>query len=324
MNFHPLTELFPLIEGDEFHDLAVDITENGLREPIVLFKGAVLDGRNRYRACADCGVKPTFVDYTGDDPLAFVLSKNLRRRHLDASQRAMVAAKLTTWKNGANQHTEGSANLQTIGKAARRLNVSPRSVASAKTVQEAGVPELQAAVDAGEISVAAAELVARMPIRDQRKIVAKGRDEILRAAATIRAWDSAKRREDTEQEGERQAEGRERRLRTAPPWVFEPHQGQRVVRTYEEMVDALVDRRRQLGWTQEVLDDRAGFQIGYAAKLENWRGPQGRVAGSVTMPLWFEALALGFIPIAFNATGSAISRPPMEPTDLARRIPNEA
>ena len=45
MNFHPLADLFPLVEGDEFAGLVEDIRANGLLTPIVLFEGQVLDGR---------------------------------------------------------------------------------------------------------------------------------------------------------------------------------------------------------------------------------------------------------------------------------------
>ena len=94
--FHPLANIFPQVEGPEFADLVADIREHGLYDPIVMFEDRVLDGRNRLRACEVAGVEPVFTVYTGDDPAAFVVKINLHRRHLDESQRAMVAVKLAT------------------------------------------------------------------------------------------------------------------------------------------------------------------------------------------------------------------------------------
>ena len=92
--FHPLADIFPSIIGNEFDALVADIRDNGLREPIVLFDGQILDGRNRYRACEQAGVEPRFETYDGADPAGFVVSLNLRRRHLNEGQRSAVAAKL--------------------------------------------------------------------------------------------------------------------------------------------------------------------------------------------------------------------------------------
>jgi hypothetical protein len=66
----------------------------------------ILDGRNRYNACKMAGVEPHFEDF-GDvaDPLAAVVSLNLQRRHLDPSQRALIAAKLATMRRGDNPVT---------------------------------------------------------------------------------------------------------------------------------------------------------------------------------------------------------------------------
>src|SRR5262249_19349825 len=94
LEFHPLAHIFPLVEGAEFDELVADIRNLGLNEQIVVFKEKFLDGRTRYRACLAVGIDPTSTAYTGDDPISYVISLNLRRRHLDESQRAMVAAKL--------------------------------------------------------------------------------------------------------------------------------------------------------------------------------------------------------------------------------------
>ena len=92
--FHPLCELFPLMEADDLQKLADDIKVNGQQEPITLFEGKVLDGRNRYKACELLRIKPNFTDYTGKDPRAFVVTMNIRRRHLSAEQKRDLIAKL--------------------------------------------------------------------------------------------------------------------------------------------------------------------------------------------------------------------------------------
>jgi N6-adenosine-specific RNA methylase IME4 len=183
--FHPLSSLFPLMEGEDFTALVADIRKQGLLEPVVLFDSKILDGRNRYRACLDAGVEPTFSTYEGNDPLGYVISLNLQRRHLDESQRAMVAAKLATLKRGDNQHSPIGETSQ--AKAADLLNVGKRSVERAAAVRDHGSPELVHAVEQGRVAVSVAADIATQPIDQQREIVARGEGEILRAAAEIRA-----------------------------------------------------------------------------------------------------------------------------------------
>src|SRR5262249_1972605 len=181
---HPLANIFPQVEGPEFADLVADIREHGLYDPIVMFEDRVLDGRSRLRACKVAGVEPVFTVYTGDDPVAFVVRINLHRRHLDESQRAMVAVKLAMLlRAGDNPHSEGPP----IGRSSELLNVGERSVARAREVQEHGTPELVHAVERGAVSVSAAADVATLSTQEQREIVARGEREILRASQDIRA-----------------------------------------------------------------------------------------------------------------------------------------
>ena len=77
MKPHPYADVLPLLEGKALADLTADVKTNGLREPIVLFAGMILDGRNRWNACKAAGVEPRFVDYQGNDPLALVISMNV-------------------------------------------------------------------------------------------------------------------------------------------------------------------------------------------------------------------------------------------------------
>jgi N6-adenosine-specific RNA methylase IME4/ParB-like chromosome segregation protein Spo0J len=191
VEFHPLADLFPLLEGEDFDGLVADIKANGLNEVITTHEGMILDGRNRYRACLAAGVEPLFVRYNGDDPLGYVISANLRRRHLDESQRAMVAAKLANLRDG--QRSDLVEGLP-IGRASALLNVGERTVARAREVQEHGAPELVSAVERGDVSVSAAADIATRPIGEQREIVARGKREILEVAKAIRADEATRRR----------------------------------------------------------------------------------------------------------------------------------
>lgn len=94
LSVHPVADLFPMLADDELKDLAIDIAERGLLQPIVLdTEGRILDGRNRHAACAIAGVEPTFTTYDGDDPDGYALSVNIARRHLTKGQQGMVIAK---------------------------------------------------------------------------------------------------------------------------------------------------------------------------------------------------------------------------------------
>jgi hypothetical protein len=104
-DIHPLAELFPSLEGDAFDALVADIKANGLHNCITLYDGKVLDGQNRLRACEAAGVEPLFDQYDGDDPLGFVMSMNVARRHLSVEQRSEVIRKLRElpqWREASN------------------------------------------------------------------------------------------------------------------------------------------------------------------------------------------------------------------------------
>lgn len=202
LEFHPLANLFPLIEGAAFDELVADVKANGLREPIVMFElgNQILDGRNRFRAAVAAGViDEDDIDYVtdggtpvkkftrffthgGGDPLAWVLSKNLHRRHLTDSQRSIIAADIANLKQGRpsewNRPREGedkSANWRdsevSIPDAAEMLNVSERSVQRGRQVVEHAAPEVVESVRRGDIAISAAANLSELPVSQQLEIL---------------------------------------------------------------------------------------------------------------------------------------------------------
>lgn len=189
---HPLANAFPLLNDEDFEALAHDILMNGLNEDIVLHEEKVLDGRNRYRACIKTGVSPKFLIYSGTSPVQFVLSKNLCRRNLTASQRAVAAVELlpllereakqrqdqTTrlqrdetgrltsapvpekipgLDNEAKENnSDGNRNTEAREHAAKTMGVNPHYISDAKRIKDSD-PELFEQVKNGKVTISAAK-----------------------------------------------------------------------------------------------------------------------------------------------------------------------
>lgn len=238
VTFHPLADIFPWLEGAANDALREDIRQNGIREPVVFLDGAILDGRNRYQCARDLGIAYPRREFGSDpldgtDPLAFVISLNLTRRHLSESQRASVAAKLANL--GQGRPADKGANLPllpaepeapavTVAAAAEMLNVSERSVKSARKVQDKGAPELVAALDAGKVAVSTAAEIAELPKAEQAEVVARGEAEILAAAKKIRETRAEVRRAELAEVRSREvpkADGTYDVIVLDPPWPME-------------------------------------------------------------------------------------------------------
>lgn len=152
---HPLCTLFPRVDGAEFDALVSDIRANGLRQPIVLHGGMILDGGNRYRACQKAGVEPEFIDFDGDNIVSFVLSANLHRRHLSAGQQAAIVASAQDWAKAqtvGNPQFGNVTGLDTVASRQAQSGASDKTQRMADKVAKAN-PDLAKKVAHGEVSL---------------------------------------------------------------------------------------------------------------------------------------------------------------------------
>lgn len=166
---HQLAAMFPLLAGNtpEFNALVADIKANGLLEPVVLTDdGLVLDGRNRLRACKKAGVEPTFVVYSSGDPWAFVISRNIQRRHLNAGQRAIIVTRALL----SNDHEPLYRNTD-LDRTAKLAGVSRPSISQAKKLLENNNSALIQEVEKGDRSLSSAydEILAEEKNRQQER-----------------------------------------------------------------------------------------------------------------------------------------------------------
>jgi N6-adenosine-specific RNA methylase IME4 len=195
---HPFAGLFPLLSETELGELGIDIAANGQRDAIILHREMVLDGRNRYRACLLKGIAPRFETFTGtnDEALDFVVSKNVYRRHLSSSQRAMAMADYEEYRHGGKRRNLvfQDANLQleigdpakpaaTRAELAERGHVSERLIASGAVVRDQGISELNDAVRDGNLAISAAAMIARLPREEQVKLLRESAPAAVKAAA---------------------------------------------------------------------------------------------------------------------------------------------
>lgn len=133
---HPAADIFPMLSDEELDDLAADIKANGLLQPIVVSKvndeWMLIDGRNRREACRRAKVQPgpdQLVGLNGADPVSYVLSANVHRRHLNAGQKAMAVAMIRPEpaKGGRGQKSplNGEFSHQYLSRARAVLRHSP-------------------------------------------------------------------------------------------------------------------------------------------------------------------------------------------------------
>lgn len=165
---HPVADIFPMLDDTELDELAEDIRQNGLRQSIVLWRDEagrefLLDGRNRLEAMERAGIplddRHVVVTTECSDPATFVISLNIRRRHLTAADRARlvieaIAAGHTTVDAETVKHLAvsrgGRGNTSPATRVAELAQVSKPTALEQLAVK--ADPELDAQVQARDLT----------------------------------------------------------------------------------------------------------------------------------------------------------------------------
>ena len=178
---HPLGALFPRVPDQELRAWVTDICKHGQRHDIVGHPdGSVLDGWNSLRACARAGVEPRITTWDGKpgEELAFVISQNVLRRHLNESQRGMIACKLAVLPSGQRQAGR-FAEVHTQAQAADMMQVSERTVRTARKVRENAPANVTRLVEAGHITLNAVEsMLPGLSAEDKKRIDGMPDDDV--------------------------------------------------------------------------------------------------------------------------------------------------
>src|SRR5271165_2417671 len=170
---HPFAALFPELPPEELSLLVRDIKERGQNEPIILYKGLILDGRNRYRACQIARVKPWIEEFNTKEakgsPEDFVLRRNLKRRYLSMGQKAAIALDWSEQfeSNPESEKTKAAGRPKgTVSAAAKNIGINEQRVFEVRQIREAN-PSLYQEVRAGRRSLNSALTEISLPRQDR-------------------------------------------------------------------------------------------------------------------------------------------------------------
>ena len=196
---HPISNIFPAMNSDDYARLVESIRINGLLEPIWLFDDQILDGRHRYRACNETGTKPKFQIFTGSEEaaMAFSLSRNLERRHLTTEQKAALGVSIKAYEAERAKERQGTRTDivenfpqgdagKARDKAGEAVGVAGKTIDKAEKIAEAA-PDVFERMKQGQYgSVETARKVADLP-QPERVAVHQAMDEGVPAREAVKA-----------------------------------------------------------------------------------------------------------------------------------------
>ena len=205
------------MSDEEFEELKQDIDQNGLLDDIILLEGKILDGRHRFEACQEIDKSPKFKDFEdlsiSSSPLDYILSENLKRRHLNSSQRAAIAA-------------EADDIIEELEEEAEKREKAGKEVDPSQKVEQGNDPNKQKT----DNKLAESFDTNRQYVTDAKNIKEEDPDaheKIKEGDETISGYKKEKRKQEREKETEPETstpdlpDSKYKTLVIDPPWDME-------------------------------------------------------------------------------------------------------
>jgi ParB-like chromosome segregation protein Spo0J len=174
--------LIPPMSTDEFEELERSILAEGCRDPIVVWRGVIVDGHTRYRICQAHHLpfmtkEMEFSDR--DEAKAWIIGTQLGRRNINLFVKAELASAL---KNLVAERAKENMRLgrgnrvdtpiHTREELAKKAGVSHNTISQVDRIKAKGVPELVKAARGNEVSVSMAVQVCEFEEAEQEALIA--------------------------------------------------------------------------------------------------------------------------------------------------------
>ena len=163
---HAAANIVPMMDEEQYLALVEDIRTNGFLNAVkVTGERMLIDGRNRLCASIDVSLDAPVETYNPADPVQYIVSENVKRRHLTVGQRAMIGTSVEEYyavegekRRLANLKQNKAIDTPNSGKrnrdnasaqkAAKAVDVGHDSIEKAKTIKQSA-PDLAEEVQQG-------------------------------------------------------------------------------------------------------------------------------------------------------------------------------
>ena len=160
-------KLIPALTAEEFKQLEENILKDGIRDPLVLWNGYLIDGHNRYQIAFKHGLEYKTIDKEFEDESQvkeWMILNQFGRRNLNIYQRNVLALQLEEVFSVKAKEQQGkrtdllatlpkSEPINTRKEIAKIADVKESTLGKVKFIEKKASPEIKAQLSTGEVNI---------------------------------------------------------------------------------------------------------------------------------------------------------------------------